>query len=256
LDVQLSVTAFEFPLVLDLVATIAWATSGAIVARARGFDYMGVIIVAIISATGGGLLRDGLFLNRTPVMVTTVYYVAIPIICAVVITLFGSLWESLPWWPLVVNAIDAIGTPAFGVLGFQLSVLAGIPLIGALFIGLVNGVSGGILRDVLVGDIPQIFRPGQFSGLIVIAAMALYALLVGGSSVSSDGAAWFAITVAAVARLLVIRFNWQSRPASDYRVQDLIDYVPDITKWPQWARGRSYNKRPKRRDDDPPNRAI
>jgi uncharacterized membrane protein YeiH len=256
LDVQLSVTAFEFPLVLDLIATIAWATSGAIVARARGFDYMGVIVVAVISATGGGLLRDGLFLNRTPVMVTTVYYVAIPMACAVIITLFGSLWENLPWWPLLVNGIDAIGTPAFGVLGFQLSILAGIPLIGALFIGLINGVSGGILRDLLVGDVPQIFRPGQFSGLIVIASMVLYAVLVGGSVVSSDAAAWIAITVAAVARLLVIRFNWQSRPASDYRVQDLIDYVPDFTKWPQWARGRSQARRPGRQDDGPPNGAI
>ncbi len=132
----MNVTAFEFPLVLDIIATIAWATSGAIVARARGFDYMGVIIIAVVSATGGGLLRDGLFLNRTPVMVTTPMYLAVPVICAVVITLFGSLWEHLPWWPLIVNSIDAVGTPAFGLLGFQLSIIAGIPFLGAVFIGL------------------------------------------------------------------------------------------------------------------------
>ncbi|MEZ4517976.1 MAG: TRIC cation channel family protein [Chloroflexota bacterium] len=81
-----------------------------------------------------------------------------------IIVLFGSLWEDLTWWPLLVSAIDAFGQPAFALLGFQLSILAGIPFLGALFVGLLNGISGGILRDVLVGDVPQFFRPGQLSG--------------------------------------------------------------------------------------------
>lgn len=248
---ELDVTAIQFPLVLDIIAIIAWSTSGAITARASGFDYLGVIFIAVVASTGGGLLRDGLFLNTTPVLVTNVIYLIIPFLCAVVIILFGGVWDDLEWWPLVVNAIDAVGTPAFGLLGFQLSLLAGIPFLGALFIGLLNGVSGGILRDVLVGAVPQLFRPGQFSGLIVIIGMLLYAGLVAVTEVPSDMASWIAIIVAAIARLLVIRFNWRSRPASDYRLEDVIKQMPDLTQWPEWARRSAEQAvKPGRHSDD------
>lgn len=245
---DLPVTTFEFPLSLEIIATIAWATSGAIVARTRRFDFMGVLFIAVIASTGGGLLRDGIFLNRTPVMVTTPFYLIIPLVCAVVITLFGSLFDDLAWWPLVVNSIDALGTPAFSILGFQLSIMAGIPLVGAVFVGLINGTSGGVLRDLLVGDIPQLFRPGQLFGLIVIATVVLYAGLLATGLVSSDVAAWITIIVATVARLLVIRFNWQTRPASDFRLDEVLRQAPDISRWPKWAQGR----RPSPPDSDPP----
>jgi uncharacterized membrane protein YeiH len=243
---NLDVTTFVFPVVLDIIATIAWATSGAIVARARRFDIMGVLFIAVIASTGGGLIRDGLFLNRTPVMVTTPYYLAVAVICAFVVTLFGSQLERIEVWPLIVNSIDALGTPAFAILGFQLSIIAGMPFLGALFVGLLNGTSGGILRDVLVGDTPQLFRPGQLFGLIVIGSMVLYAGLLTTGRLSSDVAAWLAIGAAMVGRLLVIRFNWQTRPASDFRVDEVIKQVPDLSRWPQWAR----NSRKPPRDSD------
>jgi uncharacterized membrane protein YeiH len=213
------VTAFQFPLVLEIFATIAWSVSGAIVARARGFDFMGVLIIAIIASTGGGMLRDGLFLQRTPVMVTTPMYIIIPVGAMIVISLFGGVWEHLAWWDKLVNIIDAFGTPAFALLGFQLSVLAGIPIIGAIFIGLLNGISGGVLRDVLVGDVPQIFRPGQLYGIIVLAITVFYWGLLSIGSLNSDTAAWIAILVAFALRLLVIKFKWQTQPVRDVRLE-------------------------------------
>ncbi len=96
---------------------------------------------------------------------------------------------------------------------------------------------------MFVGDVPQLFRPGQLSGLIVILAILLYAALLISDVVDSNTAAWIAIIVAAAARLLVIRFNWQSRPASDYRVEDLLKQMPDLTQWPEWAKGSSRKRR-------------
>lgn len=236
-------TALVFPRSLEIVATIAWATSGAIVARQRGFDVMGVLFIAVIASSGGGLIRDGVFLNRTPVMVTDTIYLIIPFACAAVVTVFGSLLEKIEWWPLVVNAIDALGTPAFTILGFQLSILAGVPLVGAIFIGLINGTAGGILRDVLVGDVPQLFRPGQMFGLIVIATTLLYAILLSVPSISSDAAAWITIIAATVARLLVIRFNWRTRPVTDFEADVLLRRAEDLSRWPRWVQQRWEERR-------------
>ena len=208
----ISVTAFQFPQLLEIMATITWAISGAIVARARGFDFMGVFIISVVASTGGGLLRDGLFLQRTPVMVTTPMYILIPVGAMIVITLFGGVWEHLPWWDKLVNVIDAFGTPAFALLGFQLSLLANIPFIGAVFIGLLNGISGGVLRDILVGTVPQFFRPGQLYGIIVIGITLLYSLFLMFGKMSSDSAAWMAIVIAFILRLLVIKFRWETPP--------------------------------------------
>lgn len=63
-----AVSEFRFPEILAILAAICWATSGAIVARRRGFDFMGVFVLALVSMTGGGLIRDGIFLQRVPVM--------------------------------------------------------------------------------------------------------------------------------------------------------------------------------------------
>jgi len=213
------VTTFQFPFILEVFATITWAVSGAIVARARGFDFMGVLIISIVASTGGGMLRDGLFLQRTPVMVTTPMYILIPVGAMIVISLFGGVWENLPWWDKLVNVIDAFGTPAFALLGFQLSLLAGIPFAGAIFIGLLNGISGGVLRDILVGDVPQMFRPGQLYGIIVIAITILYWGLINMASLQSDVAAWIAILVAFTLRLMVLKYKWQTQPVMEVRLE-------------------------------------
>ena len=91
------VTEFQFPDSLAFLATVSWAVTGAIVARKRGFDFTGVFTLALISTTGGGLIRDGIFLQRTPVMLTDIQYIIIPFCVMVVISLFGSYWEHLRW---------------------------------------------------------------------------------------------------------------------------------------------------------------
>lgn len=236
------VEEFQFPLVMEVMATIAWAVSGAIVARARGFDFMGVFIISIVASTGGGLLRDGLFLQRTPVLVTNPLYLMVPFGAMIVISLFGGLWEQLSWWDKLVNIIDAFGTPAFALLGFQIALLSGIPFYGALFIGLLNGVSGGILRDVLVGDVPRLFRPGLLSGSIAIASTLLYFGLLVYSKVNSDAAAWIAIFVAVVLRLLVIQFNWQTQPVNQWHLEKGLSKLPEEVSQRYQRAARSRDK--------------
>lgn len=216
---------FDFPLALEILATIAWAVSGAIVARGRNFDFTGVLVIAIISATGGGLIRDGIFLQRIPAMLYQPIYLVLPLAAALLIALFGRQWVKFEVWDVLVNGIDSLGTPAFAIIGLQLSLIAGIPVLGAVFVAMVNGAAGGILRDMLVGDVPRFFRPGQHSSLILAGALGLYIGLVS-LDVESDQAAWAAILAAAVARLLVIRFNWQTRPVSEWDVERSLTTLP------------------------------
>jgi uncharacterized membrane protein YeiH len=222
------VTEFQFPDSLAFLATVCWAVTGAIVARQRGFDFTGVFTLALISTTGGGLIRDGIFLQRTPAMLTEIQYIIIPFCVMVVISLFGSYWERLRWWDRIVNIIDAVGTPAYALIGFQLSLLAGIPLAGAMLVGLVNGVAGGVIRDVLVGDVPQMFRPGQLYAGILIAGLLIYLSLLVTNRISSDSAAWVAISLVAVVRWLVIHYNWRTFAVNEWQIEPVLHSLPGV----------------------------
>jgi uncharacterized membrane protein YeiH len=222
------ITEFQFPDSLAFLATVSWAVTGAIVARKRGFDFTGVFTLALISTTGGGLIRDGIFLQRTPVMLTEIQYIIIPFCVMVIISLFGSYWERLRWWDHIVNIIDAVGTPAYALIGFQLSLLAGIPVAGAMLVGLVNGVAGGVLRDILAGDVPQMFRPGQLYAGILIAGLLIYWGLLITNRISSDSAAWVAISLVAGTRWLVIHYNWQTFAVNEWQIEPALHALPKV----------------------------
>ena len=155
---------FQVPILFDYVATFTWAVSGAIVAIRRRFDIVGVFVVALLSAIGGGLLRDAVFLDRVPVFLTNPAYLSLII--------GGDRHHRglhrpadaiiRPRRQKGVDVIDALGTPAFAVFGMQLAEDHGLPLVAILFVGVTNGVAGGMLRDVVVREVPALMRPGQF----------------------------------------------------------------------------------------------
>jgi uncharacterized membrane protein YeiH len=220
----------QVPLILDVIAALAWAVSGALVARSKGFDFAGVFIMALIATTGGGLIRDGIFLQRIPAMVTNPLYLVAAFVAALTISAFGGRWERVRWADTSINVIDALGTPSYALIGFQLAYLSGLAVWGALLIGVVNGVAGGILRDVLVGDAVRVLRPGQYVAGILLGALALYVALMAGVRASSEAAAWIAIVVAMAARMLVIRYNWRSQPVKEWAVDQKLTQLPAHVK--------------------------
>jgi uncharacterized membrane protein YeiH len=203
---------FQVPFVLDYLATFCWAVSGAAVAIHKRFDLMGVLFVAVIASTGGGLLRDGLFLNRTPAMLTDRNYLPLILVAAVVTVLFRARILGEPVIDRLVNVVDAVGVPAFAVVGMQYSLLAGIPLPGVVLIGLINGFGGGILRDVLVDEVPAMLRPGQWAATLALAACFLFLALLLWLRMTAATAAWITVAAYVAARMLAIRFDLRSRP--------------------------------------------
>lgn len=210
----MAASEFQVPILFDYAATLTWAVSGAIVAIQRRFDIVGVFVVALLSAIGGGLLRDAVFLDRTPVFLTNPAYLSLVVGATVGTTLFGRPLDRLigsETIKKVVDAIDAVGTPAFAVFGMQLAENRGLPLPAVVFVGVANGVAGGLLRDIVVNEVPTLMRPGQFSALTLLAACAIYLALVRQLAMTATEAAWIAVGAFFVVRVLTIRFNWQSK---------------------------------------------
>ncbi|MFN8473793.1 MAG: TRIC cation channel family protein [Anaerolineae bacterium] len=207
---------FQLPLTLELIATFAWALSGAIVGVRQGFDEVGVFVIALVSAFGGGIIRDGLFLNRPPVVATEPMYLVTVSVAVLVILLLGRYLLRIKYLDRVIGYIDAIGTPAFCIVGLQLGLAAPISLAGVLLVGIISGVGGGILRDMMTMRVPALLRPGQFSTFYVFLACLLYLGLSRALGVNATWAAWLTITAFFIARVITIQRNWRSVPVSSY----------------------------------------
>jgi uncharacterized membrane protein YeiH len=225
---------FTVPVTIDYLAVALWALSGAIVGWRKGYDTVGVFVIALVSATGGGILRDGLFLQRIPAVATNFWYVPIIVGMSALVILFGRPLTRYDNWRKLVAVIDALATPMFIVIGAQLAAARGLPLSGIILCAAVSGIGGGLLRDMLAGATPELLRPGQYNTLIVVAAALLFVGLEQVAGLPGSVAAWIAIALFFVSRLVTIRYNWRSRPVSEFEITRVVE---GLTGWlPGWKR--------------------
>lgn len=186
---------------IDLIGVAVFAISGALAGGRKGLDLLGVTVIALVTATGGGTLRD-LLLNRHPI-----FWIADPnylwaVFAATVATVaYTRLWVATRKALLVA---DAIGMAFFTIGGTQIALHVGVPPLIAVLMGMTTGVAGGMLRDILTGEIPLILRPGRLYATAAIAGAIVFLLL---RSVAPIAAPWVGMTVAAVLRLLAIRYE-------------------------------------------------
>jgi uncharacterized membrane protein YeiH len=140
---------------LDLVGVAVFATSGVLAARSRGLDLLGIIVIAAITAIGGGTLRD-LLLNRHPIFWITDAHYLLVIIASALLTVGYVRVGPLPGNALLVA--DALGLALFALSGAQVAEAALCPPIIVVLMGTMTGVAGGILRDVITAQVPLILR--------------------------------------------------------------------------------------------------
>lgn len=227
-------TQFQVPTTFEYFAILLWATSGAIVGWRKGFDVVGVFVIAFVSAFGGGLLRDGLFLQRLPVVLTNPTYMLLLVVAVLGVMVIGNRMQRDRTLPKIVSVIDALGVPMFIVIGAELARSRGLELPAIVLVATVSGVGGGLMRDMLAGDIPDLLRPGQYNTLLVVVAAFIYMQLAYTFGVGRLESAWLTIGSFFVARLLTIHFNWRSRPLHDFHagemVRGLASWLPGIRK--------------------------
>jgi uncharacterized membrane protein YeiH len=200
---------FTLPLSLDLGATFLFGMTGALVALNRGYDVIGLFAVAFLTGVGGGLIRDGVFLQHGPPFVTTGSgYVIVLVFSCIAARLFHRRLARLDQ-PIAV--LEALGLGAYGVIGVQKCLVAGLGVAAAIFVGVVNAVGGGLLRAVTVREEPVLFKPGQFCALAVLCGCCLYALLTLQLGLQPTTAAYITIAVTFLLRILAIRYDWRTR---------------------------------------------
>ena len=201
---------FNLPIQIDLAATFLFGVTGGLAALKRGYDVIGLFALAFVTAVGGGLIRDGLFIQQGPPAVTSdSRYILVVVLAGLGAFLFR---EHVIRFNKVIAWLDALGLGAYAVVGVQKSLTAGLSVAAAILVGVINAAGGGLLRDVLVREEQLLFKPGQFYVLAGFAGCLLFTLLVVQFKADATLAALITIVVTFVLRVLAIQFNWKSPP--------------------------------------------
>lgn len=143
--------------VLDLVGVGVFAVSGALAAGRKHLDLFGVYVLAVVTAIGGGTLRD-LLLDRRVFWVDDAAYLVV-IFAAATATVALARWGTPP--PRLLRLADALGLGLFAVSGARAAEAFGVPPLLVVVMGTMTGTFGGLIRDVLTTEIPLILRPGR-----------------------------------------------------------------------------------------------
>lgn len=165
------------PLWLDAVAVGFGGLAGALAARRRGFDIVGVLFLAVIGGLGGALLRD--LLLQVPVRALTSPWL-LPsaflggLLVAPLLKVVGPLRFRRD---VAFVLLDALSLALYSTLGTDRAMSAGLPPISCVFVGTVAGVGGALIRDILINEQPEHFKPGSFYVLAAIPGCIAYFIL-------------------------------------------------------------------------------
>lgn len=152
----------NFVFIMEIIGTVAFAVSGAITGIEKKMDIFGVAILGLTTAVGGGIIRDMLIGNTPPQTFQDAIYSVISIITAIIVFyLAGKKKNSTDQrvWDIVLLVMDTLGLGVFTVVGIS-TAYAAVPESGKfllIFVGVITGVGGGVMRDVMAGNMPYIF---------------------------------------------------------------------------------------------------
>jgi uncharacterized membrane protein YeiH len=190
-------------IVLEFVGIVAFAFVGAVDAVRARLDLFGTAVAAIITAIGGGVLRDILLGDHPPVGLRTWWYFAASL--ATMLAVF-CCYPRMARLNISVQFADAIGLAMFSMTGAVKSMEYGAPFYTAALIGMVNGIGGGIIRDMLLGRIPLVLRKEIYA----LPALAGALLVACGHlcQISQQVTALVAIVFVVTVRMLALHLNW------------------------------------------------
>lgn len=159
----------------DLIGIVTFAYAGLLVGIERKLDLLGLIILAMLTALGGGILRDVL-VGRIPYTLThTLPSVAVLATVAVVLLLKLYNFKNLENTRLFIIA-DAVGLSAFSIAGAMVGIEAGLNGFGVVLVGFITAVGGGIIRDVLINRVPLLLRRDFYGSVAILVAFGVWCL--------------------------------------------------------------------------------
>ncbi|MBT7135346.1 MAG: trimeric intracellular cation channel family protein [Polaribacter sp.] len=194
----------EFIYVLDIIGTFAFAISGALVASDKKFDLFGVVIIAFVTAVGGGMLRD-LLIDAHPINWIGDLNYMYTIFLAVIFTfLFKSKIAHLS---KTMFLFDTVGLSVFTLLGLEKGLSFNLNPIIALIMGMISAVFGGVLRDVLTNKIPLIFEKEIYASACLIGGISY--LLLTYFNMTENVIFVFSASIIVIIRVIAVKFKLQ-----------------------------------------------
>lgn len=203
--------SFLLPIEFDLAATFLAAMAATWAATRRGYDVVGLCVIAFVGSVGGGLLRDSVFIRQVPVIMQHSEYLW-TILLAVLVGMLTYRYAER--FADLFAYTDALALGVYGIYGANRALIAGLSPEGAVIVGVCNAVGGGLMRDILAREEPILLKPGQLYTLAALAGIAMFIVLSHVYGIDTFQAAWISIFVIALLRLLAIRFNWVTRAIS------------------------------------------
>ena len=204
--------------VAEAIGTIAFAISGAMLAAEKNLDIFGILVLGIVTAFGGGVIRDLLLGITPPAMFSNHIFFLLAALasCAVFLAyrLLAVARDKLPACLLrldyagVLNFFDAIGLGVFSVSGVNVALSGGFadnPLL-AITVGVLTGIGGGMVRDLLNGEIPSVLRKNVYALAAILGAGAYY--LLAHSALPAFASVLLACSLTIGLRLAATYFRW------------------------------------------------
>ncbi|WP_341855354.1 TRIC cation channel family protein [Brachybacterium sp. GPGPB12] len=168
----------DFLRVLDLVGVFVMGVAAGAIASRLNFDAVGFAVIGIVAGLGGGLVRDLILDYGTPAAFDGPWYLT----CALGGAMFTFVIHADgPWWRRLVTALDIAAMGLWAATGTAKSLGYGLDTLPAILLGVTSAVGGGVIRDVLVGRIPQVFGGGPLyaTGALVTAVLTWLVLALG-----------------------------------------------------------------------------
>lgn len=180
--------------IIEVAGTVAFAVSGIRLAATKHFDWFGAYIVGLVTAIGGGTLRDVL-LDIPVFWMQTWWYLAVTAMSLMLVIIFRSF---LVRRDKLLFTFDSIGLALFCVIGIQKTLAAGYPMWVATVMGVITGAFGGVIRDILINEEPLVFRKDIYATACIAGALVYWLLL-------HLGASGYAQQLGCAAAIIIIR---------------------------------------------------
>ncbi len=188
--------------VLDLFGTAVFALTGALRALTHRLDLMGAVVLAVVTAMGGGMMRDALIGRHPPAAFADQSYLIIAVVVGVAAFFWGRTLRGQESWLI---AFDAVGLGVFTLVGAWIADQAGLGSVGILFIAMLTATGGGMLRAMLVAEIPFILKKEIYASASLLGALGY--LLLDGLGVSTGVIIASVMLTTTAIRLLAWRLN-------------------------------------------------
>ncbi len=158
----------------DLFGVAVFAITGALMAGRKSMDLFGVLVIAIVTALGGGTLRDVILDNHPVSWIRNDTYILVASLAAIGTVLWVRLTKPIHERGLLIA--DAFGLAVFTVIGTEVALQHNVPYSTAVIMGVMTGVAGGVMRDVICNEIPLIFKKEIYATACILGSLVFIAL--------------------------------------------------------------------------------